>query len=154
MKSCGEIFVIGFATGPRPCRFIEHGRFYLLPALPLAFVRYGEILLVGSMLALWLLWRHDIRIIVTQSPYEGLGAAVVKKLAGWLGRRVTLVVEVHGDFEESFFMERHVRVPKLYRFLMTRAARFSLGQADLLRAISNSTRNQIQKWAPGKAVVQ
>lgn len=154
MKSCGEIFVIGFAKGLRPCRFTEHGRFYLLPAPPLALIRYGEILFVGSILALWLVWRYDIRVIVTQSPYEGLGAAIVKKIAGWLGRQVILVVEVHGDFEESFFMERRVRVPELYRFLMAHAARFSLGQADLLRAISSSTRKQIEQWAPGKRVIQ
>ena len=154
MKSCGDIFVIGFSTGWWPRRFTEYGHFYLLPAPPLAVLRYGEILFAGPLLALWLVWRHDIRMIVAQSPYEGLAAAMVKKIAGWFGRRVYLVVEVHGDFEESFFMERRVFFSKLYRFLMTHAARFSLRQADLLRAISSSTRRQLEQWAPGKAVVQ
>src|SRR6266496_2264357 len=140
MKSFGEIFVIGFSHGWCPSIFTEHARFYLLPALPLAVLRHLEMLIAGSLLALWLVLRHDIRIIVTQSPYEGSAAAAVKKIAGWLGRRIFLVVEVHGDFERSFFMERQVR--------------FSLGQADLLRAISSSTRKQLEQWAPGKRVVQ
>src|SRR5262245_5214731 len=154
MKSFGEIYVIGFATDWRPHRFVEHGYFYLLPALPVALLRYGEILLAGTALALWLVWRHKICILVTQSPYEGLAAAMVKKIAGWLGREIFLVVEVHGDFEESFFLERRVYFSKLYHFMMNRSARFSLAQADLLRAISSSTRRQLEQWAPGKGEVQ
>jgi glycosyltransferase involved in cell wall biosynthesis len=154
MKSFGEIFVIGFSHGWRPSIFTEHARFYLLPALPLAVLRHLEMLIAGSLLALWLVLRHDVRIIVTQSPYEGLAAAAVKKIAGWLGRRIFLVVEVHGDFERSFFMERQVRFSKFYHFVMNHVARFSLGQANLLRAISSSTRKQLEQWAPGKRVVQ
>jgi glycosyltransferase involved in cell wall biosynthesis len=37
---------------------------------------------------------------------------------------------------------------------MRRAASFSLGRADVLRAVSNSTRAQLKRWAPGKPIVQ
>lgn len=154
MNSIGQIFVIGFSHGLRPQAFTEHAHFYLLPDLPLRLVRYLEVWVGGSLLALWIVLRHRVRIIITQSPYEGLAAAAVKKIAGWLGCRIFLVVEIHGDFEKSFFMERRVRFAKLYRLLMARAARYSLGQADLLRAISSSTRKQVEQWAPGKTVVQ
>jgi glycosyltransferase involved in cell wall biosynthesis len=154
MESCGQIFVIGFAHGLSPRVFTEHARFYLLPELPLPVLRYLELWIGGSVLALWLILRDGVRIFVAQSPYEGFAAAVVKKVAGWLGCRIALVVEVHGDFEKGFFLERSVPFSKLYRFLMARAARFSLGQADLLRAISSSTRQQLERWAPGKTIVQ
>jgi glycosyltransferase involved in cell wall biosynthesis len=154
MESCGQIFVIGFAYGLSPRVFTEHARFYLLPELPLPVLRYLELWIGGSVLALWLILRHGVRIFVAQGPYEGFAVAVVKKIAGWLGCQIALVVEAHGDFEKSFFLERSVRFSKLYRFLMARAASFSLGQADLLRAISSSTRQQLERWAPGKTIIQ
>ena len=154
LETCGQIFVIGFAHGLRPQVATEHARFYLLPELPLPVLRYLELWAGGFVLALWLILRHGVRIFVAQSPYEGFAVAVVKKIAGWLGCRIALVVEVHGDFEKSFFLERSVPFSKLYRFLMVRAARFSLGQADLLRAISSSTRQQLERWAPGKTIIQ
>jgi glycosyltransferase involved in cell wall biosynthesis len=75
-------------------------------------------------------------------------------VAGWCGYRAALVVEVHGDFEKSLFLQREIQFPGLYRFVMSRVAHYSIKQADLLRAISNSTKEQIKRWAPGKMVVQ
>jgi Glycosyltransferase len=37
---------------------------------------------------------------------------------------------------------------------MRRTARFALRHANLLRAISNSTRKQLETWSPGKTIVQ
>ena len=154
LRGIGDIFVIGFAHGMRPRAFTEQGRFHLLPELPLRGIRYLELWLGGAMLLAWLVARHGVRMIVAQGPYEGVGAAVVKKLAGWFGRRVFLVVEVHGDFAASVFLERRVRYAGLYRFLMARAANFSFRHADALRAVSSSTRTQLMRWAPTKPIVQ
>jgi hypothetical protein len=91
---------------------------------------------------------------VAQSPYEGLEAALAKKVAGWCGRRIVFVIESHGDFEESVFMQRRVLLPRVYRSLMPLAANFALKHADILRTISDSTRRQLQLWTPGRPIVQ
>jgi glycosyltransferase involved in cell wall biosynthesis len=95
-----------------------------------------------------------VQVLVAQSPYEGFAAAVAKLLARLLGRRTVLIVENHGDFEVSLFLQRRVRYPGLYSWLMGRTARFALRHADLLRAVSNSTRKQLEAWAPGRPLVQ
>ena len=154
MSTVGEIFVIGFARGLRPRVFAEHAHFYLLPELPLRSFRYLEIWLGGGLIMAWLILRHGVRLIVAQGPYEGVAAATVRKIAGWLGCRVFLAVEAHGDFEASVFLERRIRFVGLYRFIMARAAQLSFQQADVLRAISSSTRAQLGRWAPGKTIVQ
>ena len=154
MSTIGEIFVIGFAHGLRPRVFTEHAHFYLLPELPLRIFRYLEIWLGGALIMAWLILRHGVGLIVAQGPYEGVAAAVVKKITAWLGGRVFSVVEVHGDFEASVFFERRIHFTDLYRFFMTRAAQLSFQQADALRAISNSTRAQLRRWAPAKSIVQ
>jgi glycosyltransferase involved in cell wall biosynthesis len=154
LAEAAGIFVIGFTRNLRPCRFRQHARFYLLPRLPLAGLRYLLMLTAGAALALWLILRHDIRVIVAQSPYEGFAGAVAKRLAGLLGRQVALIVESHGDFEQSLFLQRRVKLPSLYRILMRWTAGYAFKHADILRAVSDSTKEQLKRWAPGKPIVQ
>jgi glycosyltransferase involved in cell wall biosynthesis len=104
------------------------------------------------MLLIWFVFRQHGRIVVAQSPYEGVCGAIVKNVAGWLGHRVVVIVESHGDFEQSLFLYRRVTHPVTYRFMMRKAAEFSLRHADILRAISQTTREQLLRLAPGKPV--
>lgn len=150
----GEIFVIGFSQDLRPRRFTQHAHFYLLPKWSLPVLRYATMFTLGSWLALWLILRHGVEVLVAQSPYEGFAAALAKVMTRRLGRKVVLIVESHGDFEISLFLQRRVGSVRLYRILMRMAAQFSLQHADLLRAVSNSTRKQLESWAPDKPIVQ
>jgi glycosyltransferase involved in cell wall biosynthesis len=154
LEHLGEIFVIGFSQDQKPRRFSEHAHFYLLPKFPLPVLRYLAMFTVGPLFGLWLVWRYGVRILVGQSPYESFAAAIAKVVAGWFGRRLALIVENHGDFEVSLFLQRRVWLPSVYRYLMHATARFALRHADLLRAVSNSTRKQLQRWAPGKPLLQ
>jgi len=154
LSELGEMFVIGFSQDLRPRRFTQHAHFYLLPKFPMPVLRYLAMFTVGPALTLWLILRQGVRILVAQSPYEGFAAAVAKVLARLVGFQVVLIVENHGDFEVSLFLQRRVRCQNLYRWLMRRTARFALQHADLLRAISDSTRKQLETWSPGKPIVQ
>ncbi len=152
LGSLGKLFVIGYSQDLRPRCFSEHARFYLLPQLPLAVLRHLEMLLYAPLLICWLTFRHRIQIVVAQSPYEGFAAAAAKKIARCFGYRLALVVESHGDFEASVLERQGERA--IYCRLLTRAARFSLQQADLLRAVSTATQRQLEKWSPAKSIVR
>jgi glycosyltransferase involved in cell wall biosynthesis len=154
LSGLGEMFVIGFSADFKSHRFTEYAHFYLLPQLAFPVLRYLELFVVGQILIGWLIVRYGIQVVVAQSPYEGFVAALALKIAGCFGYAVRLVVEVHGDFEESLFLQRQIRFAGLYRFLMTRLAGYSIKQADSLRTISNSTSEQINRWAPEKTIVQ
>jgi len=149
-----EMFVVGFSMDWKPHHFTQHAHFYLLPKLPVPLLRYAEILVLAPCLLFWLIIRHRVRVLIAQSPYEGFAAAWAKKLSGWLGHRVALVVESHGDFEVSVFLQRSIRLPWLYRFLMRHATAFAFKHADILRAVSHSTKEQLQHWSPAKPLVQ
>jgi glycosyltransferase involved in cell wall biosynthesis len=150
----GEIFVIGFSGELASRWFTQHARFYLLPTLPFAPLRYAEMLLLGLPLACWVIARHGVQVLVAQSPYEGFAAALAKTLAGWLGYRVVLIVETHNDFAETLFLQRSVMLPGLYRSVMRLIANFALKHADVFRTISDSTRGQLEDWMPGRPIVQ
>jgi glycosyltransferase involved in cell wall biosynthesis len=154
LEQLGEIFVIGFSQDLKPRRFSEHGHFYLLPKFPLPVLRYLVMFTTSPVLAHWLIWRHGVHILVAQSPYEGFAAAIAKVVAGFFGQRIVLIVENHGDFEVSLFLQRRVHLPGLHGLLMRITARLALHHTDLLRAISNSTQEQLQRWAPYKPIVQ
>jgi glycosyltransferase involved in cell wall biosynthesis len=154
LMSLGELFVIGFSQDIHPRWFTAHAHFYLLPKLPLPILRYIEMFLLGPILTCWLIFHYRVQVLVAQSPYEGFAAALAKKIGSALGHKVALVVENHGDFEESLFLQRHTLFPRLYRFLMRYAARFTFKHADSLRAISNATRHQLGRWVPERAIIQ
>lgn len=147
-------YSISFATDCRFHRFSEGARFYLLPELPGSALRYLEMAVLGYGLALWLALRHDLRLLVAQSPYEGAIAALVKGTARLFGRRIVLLVENHGDFEVMLFQQRQVTFKGLYRRVMRAAARFALRHADLLRAVSATSKMQLEQWCPGRPVEQ
>jgi len=150
----GEIYVIGFSENISPQTFTHYAHFYLLPCPSFPWLRYFLMFSAGMCLALWCILHHKAQIVVAQSPYEGAAAGAAKVLARLLGRQASLIVENHGDFENSLFMQRRVWSQALYRLLMRGAARFALAQADALRAVSDSTRKQLEVWAPGKPTSQ
>jgi hypothetical protein len=46
LQSLGHVFVVGFSTDLRPKSFTDYAHFYLLPMLPVATLRYAELLTV------------------------------------------------------------------------------------------------------------
>ncbi|MGH7321492.1 MAG: glycosyltransferase family 4 protein, partial [Candidatus Rokuibacteriota bacterium] len=138
----------------RPHRYRERGvTFYLLPGRLWPVARYMTLFLAGGALCAWCVLRHGVRIIIAQSPYEAVPAALVKGLARLTGRRVVLIVESHGNFESSLFLQRTVRFRGAYERMMRAAARYGTYSADLLRAVSEATGRQLRRWAGPRPLV-
>lgn len=149
-----EIFVASFASGLRPRRFNQHAHFYLWPALPLAPLRYLTAYLIAPPLVLWLILAHGVNVLIAHDPYIGAAGALAKNLARLFGRRVGLVIETRGDLEQGLFMQRRIRFKNLWRAFMRLTGGYALRHADALRAVSASSRQQIQALAPNKPLMQ
>src|SRR5688572_19854721 len=104
---------IGFADGLRPRVFHQIGSFYLMPNIGVRMIRYGLLLLVAPIVGVFLAVRDRVAVVVAQSPYEGFAAVLITRGARLFGRRPRLVIESHGDFEESVFLYRKVAAPNL-----------------------------------------
>lgn len=144
-----DIRVIGFSTSLRPRFFREEVGFYLLPQPPTSILRYLTFFALTPGLLLALVMRHDCRILVAQSPYEGAIAALVKSLSRLFGKRPKLIIENHNNFEEDLFLQRRIPFMPLYRALMLWLARYAFRRADVLRVISTSTSERARHYAPG-----
>lgn len=149
-----EAFVVAFGVSKRLQHTRERATFYLLPAWGPPALRYATMTLLGPVLGLWCVVRHGARIVVVQSPFEGVIGLLVKMLARTVGKRIALITESHGDFEASLFLERRLSAGWLYAWAIPRVASAVLRRSDLGRAVSTSTQAQLQRFAPGLPVVQ
>lgn len=149
-----EAFVVAFSANGTFRRAREPAVFYLMPARDLVVLRYATMVVLGTALGVWCVVRHGARIIVAQSPLEGAVGLLVKVLARLLGTRVLLITENHGDFESSVFLQRRIGTAGLYRWAIPRVASLVLHRSDLGRAVSTSTRAQLQRLAPALPVIQ
>jgi len=139
-----EIHVTSFAPGLRPQGFTEHARFIQWPALPFAPLRWLTAWLLAPPLALWLILTRNVEVLVAHDPYIGGAAALTKGLARLCGRRVALVIESRGELDKGLFGQRRMPFEAFWRLVMRRVARYSVRQADALRAISRATSHQLR----------
>lgn len=117
-------------------------------------MRYIEFFALAPLILLALIWRYRVNVVIAQSPYEALAAVGVKNLVRCWRYRLCLVVESHNDFETYLFLQRRVVWPGFYKRLMRWVARWTLAQADVLRAVSSSTQAQLQRYSHGQPLVQ
>ncbi len=143
-----DIRVLGFSASLRPRAFREQVGFYLLPQPPSSILRYLIFFAVTPALLLALVLRHDCRVLVAQSPFEGAIAALVKSLCRLFGKRPKLIIENHNNFEEDLFLQRKIPFIGAYRALMLSLARYAFRHADALRVISTSTSERARHYAP------
>jgi len=125
-----EITPLVLAKGKPFHKKIWQTDFYLLPPRfffwPLAF-----------FLAFWMCLVKEINVIVAQSPLaEGLVGSILKKIF-----KKELIIEVHGDWE--------ARYPS-FKKILSILARFSLRNADKVRAISSFTLEKARRLSPHK----
>jgi len=148
-----DLRVLAFSADSQPQRFAEHADFFLLPLWPVAFLRHLELIVAALLIGLAMALTGRIDVIVAQSPYEGLAAALVCLISRLLGRRVVLVTEIHGDWEGSPLLYRTVRVPRLYQGLLKCISRWVLRHSDVLRAISSFTADKVRRSVFEKPII-
>jgi glycosyltransferase involved in cell wall biosynthesis len=148
-----DLRLLAFSADGRPRRFAEHADFFLLPLWPVAFLRHLEFTVSALFMGLAMALTGRIDVIVAQSPYEGLAAALVHFISRLLGRRVVLVTEIHGDWEESPLLYRKVRFPHVYQKLLKCLSRWVLRRSDVVRAISSFTEEKVRRIVSEKPVI-
>lgn len=148
-----RMHVIAFSDDILPHSFTQHARFHLLPRWGVPVLRQLTLLVGGTLLTVGLVLRGDAHVVIAQSPFEGFIGAIAKRIGHMFRRRAILIVESHGDFEWVPASADRAKPLGMYRKLLRWAARSGLKHADLLRAVSMSTRRQLEATAPGRPIV-
>lgn len=102
--------------------------------------------LSAFLISFYLCLTKKIDVIVAQSPLmEGFVGAILKKVL-----RKELIVETHGDWWEGPFLSRKRRFEIAQRKLAPFLAKFSLKNADKIRAVAQYLADEAKKTAPQK----
>jgi len=150
-----DVFVIAFSNKKKFLSFKNNAQFNLLPRLPSRGLRFLLLSSIGTIIALRLSKKHQAHIIIAQDPYQGFVGALVKSIARFFGnKKIKLVVENHGDFENSIFIQKKVSGGRLNKKIFNWLAKFSLKRADVLRGVSQATVDQLKKWNNSVPVVK
>jgi glycosyltransferase involved in cell wall biosynthesis len=143
-----HIHVVAFSTSWRAQYAHDGANFYLLPYVPFAPVRYAVLVLGIFGVMLWLIVRHNLALVVAQSPYDGAIVALAILCAKLFGKKTRLVIEAHDDFANKLFLMRRVPFEPIVKRIMARVARWSVRRANALRSVSISTEKQLSALAP------
>ena len=153
LNTLGTVHAFGFGPGSIPSHYHEPINLYLLPARYPILLRYLLMPFFLYLGALWVALRHGVRIFIAQGPIDGAPAAWAAGTLRLCGVRIGLVMESHGDFIDSIFLQRRVPWPALSRKLRGLLAEFSIAQSSVLRAVSTSTSRQLGHYAPDKPLL-
>jgi glycosyltransferase involved in cell wall biosynthesis len=136
LSKIADLHVVGFSRDRHFRRIHEPARLDLLPLLPFAGVRFILLSLYTLAVGFGLSRSGRTRIVLSQGPHEALSGILLRGLMRLRGRRIVLVTELHGDWEESPFLYRRVPLASVVRRLNSRWVAFVLRRSDLIRAVS------------------
>jgi glycosyltransferase involved in cell wall biosynthesis len=148
LRDLADLYVVGFAEDVRYRRLHQPAELYLVPRLPFAAIRFLVLFVFALALGARLVWTRRIEIVLSQSPYEGLAGIVLRSLAGFAGRRLLVVTEVHGDWEEAPFLYRRIPFAAPLRALLRAWGGFVLRRSDAVRTISAFLERRVRDVAP------
>ena len=95
--------------------------------------------------------KNKIEIISYQDPVSSFFSIFVLKIRRI---KVKIIIETHGDFIETLSLEKNLLFPSLYKKLFLNMARYTLGKADKLRAVSSSTEAQVKEINQTKEITR
>lgn len=139
-----EVTVVGRREGWIPVSFQQHARFVLLPRFPFRLIRWFTFFTLAPLVTLREIFVGGDTVLVSQSPLAGCTGPMIKRVAGWLGREVVLVVEAHGDFLSAAFEYHDLPFRWMLGPLMEKVTEFTVRRADILRCISDATEELLE----------
>jgi glycosyltransferase involved in cell wall biosynthesis len=131
--------------GIRDRRFMssrEPAFFYLIPRWFPKYIQYAVDSLISFFSVLYFSVRREVVVVISHNPYGALPILLGRGALRAFGKRVVVVVEAHGDWETSPFLDGFL--PRSMQHFFTKAADFAFRRADVIRAVSSFTEAKVK----------
>ncbi len=141
-------YIFAYSIDNRFRAFFDFANFYLIPSRIPKIIRFPLFLMSALGIILYSVYKKDVKIIVCQSPYEGLSAVIAKYLLKILGRKISIIIELHGDWEEAPFLYEKPRLKlalKIYHLFGQIVSGFVLKNADVIRTVSEFINKKVSR---------
>ena len=128
-----------------------YGNFYLNKKIKNRLINYFRIIQISIFTTHKIIKKENIDIVCFQDPVSSFFSILFLKVRR---AEVKIVVETHGDFIETLSLEKNLVLPRLYKKLFYIMAKYSIGNSNIIRAVSSSTEQQVLDIDSSKSVVR
>ena len=142
--------VVAFANEKREISF-ENARLYFFKKTKNRFYNYFKILIVSLFSMSKIIRNNNIEIVCFQDPVSSFLSMLIVKSRH---KNVKVIVETHGDFIETLGLEKNLLFPGVYKYIFMKLSRYTINNADIIRAVSSSTEAQVRKINKEKSIVR
>ena len=141
-----------FAFGVDKKEFVHQGtKLFLYKKVKNRILNYFKIFGLSATILPNIIKENKIEIISYQDPVSSFFSILVLKIRRI---KVKIIIETHGDFIETLSLEKNLLFHSLYKKLFLNMARYTLGRADKLRAVSSSTEAQVKEINQNKEITR
>jgi glycosyltransferase involved in cell wall biosynthesis len=137
-----ENYTLGFSKDWVLKRKNEFGQFYLIPHHLPRLLRQTLFMVSIVTIGIYLALIRDVKIMLSTTPIEGFSLALVKLFLRFLGKKIVIIIQSQGDWEEVPFLVGSF--PRYGKQFLVSISDFAIKQADLLRAVSQFTRQKLE----------
>ena len=150
LSEISNLNVIAFANEKKEMN-LENANLYFFKKTKSRFYNYLKIMVVSLISMRKIIKDNNIEIVCFQDPVSSfLSMLIVKKRY----KSIKVIVETHGDFIETLGLEKNLLFPSLYKYIFQRLSRYTIHNADIIRAVSSSTEAQVRKINKSKTIAE
>ena len=142
--------VVAFANEKKEINF-EKTSLYFFKKTKSRFYNYFKILIVSLFSISKIIRNNNIEIVCFQDPVSSFLSMLIVKSRH---KNVKIIVETHGDFIETLGLEKNLLFPGVYKYIFMKLSKYTINNADIIRAVSSSTEAQVREINKEKSIVR
>ncbi len=138
--------VFAYSTDGKFGNFFDGANFYLIPSKMPRIIRYPFFLFSALFMIIYTTFRHNVMIVICQSPYEGISAVIAKLILKVLRKNISIITEVHGDWESApalYLSPKSKLFSRILSRLGRRLSNLTLKNSNVIRSISSFTTEKL-----------
>ena len=150
LSEIAKIYVVAFSDSSYEAE-VDETSFKLYKKNKFRLLNYFKIYFISYFQLPKLVEQFQIDVVAFQDPITSyFGIRKLKKQ----NKNIKIVLETHGDFINTLELEKSLIFPKIYKQLFMKIAKYTINNADVIRAVSSSTEAQARSFSGDKLIVR
>ena len=150
LNEIAKIYVVAFSDSSYEAE-VDETSFKLYKKNKFRLLNYFKIYFISYFQLPKLVEQFQIDVVAFQDPITSyFGIRKLKKQ----NKNIKIVLETHGDFINTLELEKSLIFPKIYKQLFMKIAKYTINNADVIRAVSSSTEAQARSFSGDKLIVR
>ena len=150
LNEIAKIYVVAFSDSNFEAE-VDKTSFKLYKKNKFRLLNYFKIYFISYFQLPKIVEKFKIDVVAFQDPITSyFGIRKLRKQ----NKNIKIVLETHGDFINTLELEKSLIFPKIYKQLFMKIAKYTINNADVIRAVSSSTEAQARSFSGDKLIVR